>query len=186
MKDSEIIELYWNRNETAISESSSRYGGYCYSIAYNILRNKEDSDECLNDTWLKTWNAIPPQRPQKLSAFLGKITRNLSLDKWKARTAQKRGGDEITLIIDELEECIPATFSVEQAISDAELEKTINHFLHMLPERECNLFLSRYWHGNSLSIIANTFSMKENNVKASLFRTRKKLKEYLIKEDIFI
>jgi RNA polymerase sigma-70 factor (ECF subfamily) len=186
MKDSEIIELYWKRDETAINKSAKHYGAYCYSIAYNILRNKEDSDECVNDTWLKSWNAIPPQYPNKLSAFLGKITRNLSLDRWKAITAKKRGGNELTLIISELDDCFPAVNTVEQVIADAEFKKIINHFLHMLPERECNLFLSRYWYGNSLSKIAHMFSMKENSVKASLYRTRKRLKEYLNKEDILL
>lgn len=186
MSDSEIIELYWSRDESAIHETASQYGNYCFSIAYNILASKEDSDECVNDTWLKAWNTIPPQRPNKLSAFLGRITRNLSFDKYKAIKAKKRGGGEIMLAIDELEECVPSAGTVEQAITDAELGKSINDFLYTLPERECNVFLSRYWYGNPLSKIAAIFSMKENNVKASLFRSRVKLRTYLEKEDIFL
>lgn len=186
MSDSDIIVLYWGRNESAISETARQYGGYCYSIAYNILGSKEDSDECVNDTWLKAWNAIPPQRPNKLSSFLGRITRNLSFDKYKAIAAKKRGGGEIMLAINELEECVQSAGTVEQVITDAELGKIINRFLHTLPERECNVFLSRYWYGNPLSKIATIFSMKENNVKASLFRSRVKLKAYLEKEEIFI
>lgn len=184
MKDEEIIELYWNRNESAILETSKQYERYCYSIAYNILYCKEDSDECVNDTWLKAWNVIPPQRPNKLSLFLGRITRNMSLDKYKARKAQKRGGGEIMLVLEELDECIPSINNVEQAVIEEDLDRIINRFLHTLPERECNIFLARYWHSKPIAEIAKDFSMKENNVKANLYRNRVKLKTYLLKEGV--
>ncbi len=185
LNDEDIIELYWNRHETAIEESSQRYGRYCYSISYNILHDSEDAEECVNDTWLRTWNTIPPQRPNKLAFFVGRITRNLSLDKYKAKKAKKRGGD-MPSFMEELTECIPAPEStlVEQTIMDQQLNQTINQFMHALPERECNLFLARYWYGMSLSEIAQRFGMKENNIKASLFRSRGKLKSHLIQEGI--
>lgn len=185
MRDTDIIALYWRRDESAIKETVRKYGGYCYAIAYNILGRKEDSDECVNDTWLKAWDAMPPNRPAKLSCFLGKITRNLSFDKLKSNNAKKRGGGEIKLVIDELDACIPAFDTVEQALSDEEFGRLINRFLRTLPERERNLFLSRYWYSNPIAKIADIFSMKENTVKASLFRSRIKLKCYLEKEDIF-
>jgi len=112
MNDTEILDLYWARSESAISETAQQYGSYCASIAINILRNKEDAEECVNDAYLKAWNAIPPQRPTVLSSFLGRITRNLSFDKYKARKAQKRGGDETALLLSELEDCIPAARTV--------------------------------------------------------------------------
>lgn len=109
MDDKQIIELYWQRNEDAIHETSLKYGSYCYSIAHNILSNNEDSEECVNDTWLKAWNSIPPQRPVHLKMFLAKITRNLSFDKYKAGKAAKRGNGEIAVVLDELSECLPSS-----------------------------------------------------------------------------
>ena len=107
MEDSKIVELYWQKNADAIKETDSKYGAYCFAIADNILRNKEDSEECVNDTWLNAWNAMPPQKPTKLQMFLAKITRNLSFNRFNARSAEKRGGGEIVLVLDELAECIP-------------------------------------------------------------------------------
>ncbi|MFD1887352.1 RNA polymerase sigma factor [Paenibacillus wenxiniae] len=181
LNDEDIVQLYWDRRESAIAESAARYERYCYSISYNILHDTEDAEECVNDTWLRTWNTIPPQRPNKLSFFVGRITRNLSLDKYKAKKAKKRGGDMPSLM-EELTECIPASTNVEQTLLDQDLNRTINQFMHSLPERECNLFLARYWYGMSLSEMAERFNVKENNIKASLFRSRGKLKSYLIKE----
>ncbi|WP_322906370.1 sigma-70 family RNA polymerase sigma factor [Paenibacillus campi] len=185
LNDEDIVQLYWNRHESAIEESSRRYGRYCYAIAHNILHNSEDAEECVNDTWLRTWNTIPPQRPSKLAFFVGRITRNLSLDKYKAQTAKKRGGHMRTLM-EQLTECIPAPVStqVEQTLSEQQLNRTINQFMHTLPERECNLFLARYWYGMSLTEMAQRFGMKENNIKASLFRSRGKLKRHLLEEGI--
>lgn len=186
MKEDDIIDLYWRRDDQAVTVTDRQFGRYCYSIAYNILNNREDSDECVNDTWLKAWNSIPPQRPVKLSLFLGKITRNLSFDRFKTGRAQKRGGGEIVLVLEELEECIPSSHSAEQAVLDKELDIIINTFLHSLPARECNIFLNRYWYSKSIKVIAEQFKMKENNVKASLFRSRIKLKAHLEKEDIYL
>ena len=186
MRDTDIINLYWERNEQAIAETEKSYGKYCYSIAFHILHDREDSDECVNDTWLRTWNAIPPQRPNRLSLFLGTITRNLSFDKWKRKNAQKRGSGEMELALDELMECVPAQHTTEEAVEAAELEKMLNQFLHTLPERECNVFLRRYWYVDEYNEIAERYGMNLNTVKTSLFRTRKKLKEYLEQEGIII
>ncbi len=180
-QDEKIIDLFWTRSESAIGEAAREYGRYCYSISYNILRSTEDAEECVNDTWLRTWNAIPPQRPGKLSFFVGRIVRNLSLDKFRSKKAKRRGG-EMPPILEELSEAIPGGPDTESLVLDRELGRVINDFLRTLPESACNLFLARYWHSMPLVEIAAKFGVKENNIKASLFRTRGKLKEYLEKE----
>ena len=184
MTDAEIISLFWDRDQTAITQSANQYGGYCYFIANSILKDKEDSEECLNDTWLRAWGSIPPQRPNRLSLFLGRITRNLAFDKYKMRKAQKRSDGELPLVLNELDKCIPSSVSIEQVIADNELERLVNDYLRSLPERECNIFLLRYWHNKPLAEIGKRLSMKENNVKASLFRSRNKLKIFLEKEGV--
>ncbi len=186
MKDTEIIELYWNRNEQAIEETQRCYGNYCYSIAFHILHDNEDAEECVNDTWLRAWNAIPPKRPNRLSIFLGTITRNLSFDKWKYKSAMKRGSGVMEMELAELLECVPAVRSTEETVEAAELERAINRFLHTLPEKECNVFLRRYWYVEEYSEIAKRYHMNLNTVKTSLFRTRKKLKSYLEQEGVVL
>lgn len=186
MNDVEILELYWGREERAIYETQKAYGKYCYSIAWNILYSREDSDECVNDTWLRAWNAIPPKRPSRLALFLGTITRNLSLDRWKERHAMKRGKGEMELALEELEECLPDARSTEDAVEAAELERLVNEFLHTLPERECNVFLRRYWYVEEYGDIAKRYGMKLNTVKTSLFRTRAKLRIFLEKEGVIL
>ena len=186
MRDTEIIKLYWDRNEQAISETEKSYGKYCYSIAFHILHDREDSDECVNDTWFRAWNAIPPGKPDKLSLFLGTITRNLSFDKWKRKNALKRGNGEMELALDELLECVPTVHSTEDVVEAAELERMLNRFLHTLPEKDCNIFLRRYWYVEEYNEIARRYGMKLNTVKTSLFRTRRKLKDYLEQEGIVL
>ncbi|MCD7842225.1 MAG: sigma-70 family RNA polymerase sigma factor, partial [Lachnospiraceae bacterium] len=173
---------YWDRNERAIQETDRKYGSYCHTIAYNILENKEDSEECVNDTWLRAWNTMPPQRPNYLRLFLGKITRNLSLDIWKGKQAQKRGGGELSLALDELSECVADTKDVEDALQAKELQETIERFLHTLPKRERELFLQRYFYMRSAKELAAHYGMKENHVAVLLSRTRKKLAAQLVKE----
>ena len=186
MKDAQILELYWDREEQAIYETQKAYGSYCYSIAWNILYSREDSDECVNDTWLRAWNAIPPKRPNRLSLFLGTITRNLSLDRWKEKHAMKRGNGEMELALDELAECVPDAHDTQAAVEAAELEEMLNAFLRTLPERECNIFLRRYWYVEEYSDIARRYDMKLNTVKTSLFRTRAKLRDYLERKGVVI
>ena len=184
MNDQQIIELYWQRDTQAIQETSIKYGAYCYSIANNILDNKEDSEECVNDTWLRAWNAIPPQRPAILQMFLAKIARNLSLDRYLSRTAQKRGGGEMPLVLDELAECIPSSSDVASEYERKELAQYIRKFVHSLPERERNIFLRRYFFADSIAVIATQYNLSENNVMVILSRTRKKLKNFLRKEGL--
>lgn len=186
MKDAEIIDLYWQRSEQAIAESEKSYGRYCRSVALGILRDREDCDECVNDTWLRAWNAMPPKRPDRLAVFLGTITRNLSLDKWKRKNAAKRGGGDMESALDELAECIPAAYSLEDAVEAAELERVINAFLHTLSEQDCNVFLRRYWYVEEYERIARRYHMNLNTVKTSLFRTRNKLKAYLEREGVIL
>ena len=129
MDDSRIVDLYWVRNESAITETASKYGKYCYAIAYNILCDKEDADESVNDTYLGAWNAIPPHRPSVLRTFLGKITRRVSLKKWRDSHRDKRGGNEVSLALDELSECVPSNVTVEDEVIVAELSKALNRFI---------------------------------------------------------
>jgi len=187
LKDTEILDLYFDRNEQAIAETQNKYGTYCFSIAYHILHDQEDSDECVNDTWMRAWNSIPPSRPEFFNIFLGTITRNLSFDRWKKKKAAKRGSGELELELDELAECIPAAgSSTEEAVEAAELQRMINEFLRTLPEKECNVFLRRYWYSEEYAEIAKRYGMNLNSVKTSVFRTRGKLKAFLEKQGITV
>lgn len=182
MNDYQIIELYLKRDEQAIVESQNTYGAYCYKIANNILHNHEDAEECVNDTWLRTWNIVPPQRPNYLALFLGKITRNLSFDRWRKAHAKKRGQQEIELVLDELMECIPDFMDVEQEILAKELGETINHFLKSLKKKDREIFLRRYYYVENVSNIAVDCGLKESYVLVILSRVRKKLVQFLQKE----
>ena len=184
MDDNKIIELYWNRSENAISETAAKYGGYCYTIAYNILSNSEDSEESVNDTWLAAWNSMPPKKPKLLAAFLGKMTRYISLDRWKNRTAAKRGGGEVPLVLEELEECISGEDSVEREYLKKEFAMMMNQFLENLPETERKVFMCRYWYMDSIEDIADRFSFSESKVTSMLHRTRGKLRNLLEQEGI--
>lgn len=184
MEDKEIINLYFSRSESAISETAKKYGTYCLRIANNILHNSEDSEECVNDTYMRAWNAIPPRRPNRLRTYLGKITRNLSLNKYETYQAQKRGAGEVTMALEELAECIPAQNSVEDEISNITLTELLNQFLGSLPEEPRKLFMRRYWYLHSTKEIAKDFGISEGKVRVSLSRSRSKLKEFLEQEGI--
>ena len=179
MEDNEIIELYWNRSQQAITETSIKYGKQLHTLAERILYNHEDSEECVNDTYLSTWNSIPPTIPTILSAFLGKITRNLAFNKYKHNHVMKRGNGEIAVVLDELAECVSGVDDVEQEIDRRELVATINSFLETLPPKKRNIFICRYWYSDSVSSIARRYEMTESNVSVTLNRLRSKLKEYL-------
>lgn len=185
MEDTQIIELYFQRNAEAIKETDNKYGSYCFSVAENILHSKEDSEECVNDTWLNAWNAMPPLRPTVLRMFLAKITRNLSLNRFRARSAKKRGGGELPLVLDELAECIAQETDIEKEYIGKELGQCIRQFVRMLPEREGNVFIRRYFFTEPVAVIAKRYGMTDNNVMVSLSRTRKKLKVRLAKEGYF-
>lgn len=182
MEDSRIVELYWERSERAISETSDKYGKYCYAIAYHILADPEDADESVNDTYLGAWNAMPPHRPSLLSTFLGKITRRISINRWNSRKADKRGKGEIPLALDELAEAVSAPGSPEEEVTAQELAQCIDRFLASLPKDEQDMFVCRYWFLTPVAEIAEKFSASPSKVKSALFRTRNKLKVHLKKE----
>lgn len=186
MDDRQIIELYNERSEAAISETADKYGRYCHYVAYNILYNEQDSEECVNDTWFRAWNTIPPQQPNRLSTFLGKITRNLALDKYRYYNREKRGGGQAALVLDELNECLPAASDTEQAVDEKLLVEVLNGFLRSLPAEKRQMFVRRYWYLSSVSEIAKDFGISESNTKIILLRTRNKLKYVLEKEGIVL
>ena len=181
LEDSKIIKLFWDRDENAIKEVSDKYSAYCRSIAHNILGNVGDAEECVNDTFLQAWNSIPPHKPLFLRAFLGKITRNLSFNRYNYNNAEKRRHGEIALVLDELAECIGIS-SVENEIEAKELSAFINKFIRTLPHRDGNIFIRRYYFTESVKSISDRYGISENNVSVILNRTRAKLKKQLIKE----
>ncbi len=186
MDDRQIIELFNERSEAAISETADKYGKYCHYIAYNILYNEQDSEECVNDTWFRAWNTIPPQQPNKLSAYLGKITRNLALDRYKFYNREKRGKGQTNLVLEELSECISAGNSTEQEIDARLLVESLNTFLRSIPSQKRRILVRRYWFLSPINEIARDFEMSESSVKTILHRTRIKLKHFLEKEGIVI
>ncbi len=186
MDDQKIVDLYCARSESAITETSNKYSKYCYYISNNILHNREDAEECVSDTYLKAWNNMPPQRPNCLSAFLGKITHNLSLDKFKMYTAEKRGSGQTELVLSELEECASAAGSIDDAISEMILVQCIDDFLSKQPKINRRVFVRRYWYLSAIKEIAEQYGMTESKVKSILFRMRNELKFYLEKEGIML
>ena len=182
MDDARIVELYWERNEKAITETANKYGSYLNSISYNILVNSEDAQECVNDTYHDAWNSMPPHRPSILSTFLGKITRRISIDRWRTLNRIKRGGGEVTLALEELEQCIAGGQSPEREIEKRELAEAINRFLDLLPAEQRRVFLARYWYMDSIQQIADHFRFSQSKVMSMLFRTRNKLRRQLEKE----
>lgn len=186
MEDKDIIELYWNREEAAVSATAQKYGNYCYSVAYNILYNKEDAEESVNDTYLGAWNSIPPHRPEVLSSFLAKITRNVSLKRRRDKQVQKRGGGELSLAYEELADCIPANHDIDVALEAKEIAVHINRFLSALPATERHVFICRYWYFDSITSISRQFGFRETKVKSMLLRTRNKLRNKLKKEGVLI
>ncbi|MCL1867298.1 MAG: sigma-70 family RNA polymerase sigma factor [Oscillospiraceae bacterium] len=179
MTDTEIIDLYEQRSESAITATAKQYGSYCRVIAMNVLHNKEDADECVNDTYMSLWELIPPERPRVLSAYIGRIARNLSAKKYRARNAEKRGGGKSALLFSELEECIPDSQTVESEVDTNVLAREIDSFLLSLKEEDRDFFVNRYWYTDSVTDISTRFGVSESRVKMSLHRTRNKLKAYL-------
>ena len=184
MEDNQIINLYFDRSEQAIKETATKYGGYCYSIAYNILTNQEDAEESVSDTYLSAWNSMPPRRPPILAAFLGKITRNISIDRWRKYRAFKRGEGQIEVALEELRECVSGTESAEDAAIRKEVLASLNRFLETLKDTERSVFLCRYWYLDSTEEIAEKSGFSVSKVKSMLFRIRKRLHTQLVKEGL--
>ena len=184
MNDREIVNLYWERSEQAVAETVKKFGRYCHRIAYNILENKEDSEECVNDTWMSAWNAMPDKRPEKLSPFLGRITRNFALKRIVSGHAKKRGGGEALLALEELDECVSSGYDPELEIENRELGREIDRFVSRLPEKEQLAFVCRYWYLAGEREIAEKLGLTRSGVNAMLRRTRKKLKIYLETEGL--
>lgn len=183
MEDQQIIDLYWERSEEAIAQTHRKYGRYCHTIAYNILQNDPDSEECVSDTYFKLWSIIPPRRPSLLSALLGKITRNLALDRCKYNRAEKRGGGQAALALEELAECV-GSGSEEERMENRLLTELLNRFLDSLSQKNRQIFMLRYWYFCSVRQIADSLGLSESGVKMSLLRSRRQLKALLEKEGV--
>lgn len=182
MEDSEIIDLFWSRSEFAIKETADKYSRYCYTISYHILSNHEDAEECVNDAYLNVWNSIPITRPSYFRVFLGKIVRNISLDKYKRYKTKKRGMGQIELALSELDECIPTTSNIDEEIDEKELVNIINKFLESLPKEKRIIFVKRYWYLMKIKDIAEQLRESESRVKSKLLRIRVDLKKILERE----
>lgn len=184
MEDKAIIELYFARSERAISETSRKYGSFCYAIAYNILSNREDAEESVSDTYLAAWNNIPPRHPAVLGAFLGKMTRYISLNRWRGNSAQKRGGGQVELALEELENCVSEGDATVQQFTRKEITRCVNRVLGGLPKTERQVFVCRYWYLDSVEAICTNFGFSESKVKSMLHRTRGKLRRALEEEGL--
>ena len=181
MLDAQIVELYWNRDERAIAESDAHYGAYCRRIAMNILSSREDSEECVNDTWHRTWDNVPPQRPNSLAAFFGRIVRNLSISRYRKNHAMKRY-DGITILLSELDDCIPAHGSVTQAVEGKLLTEIIDRWLARLLREDRVLFVRRYWNGEAIKSLAKECGVTQNQMAQRMMRLRRDLKSALEQE----
>lgn len=182
MDDSEIVQLFWNRNETALSATELKHGNRCRKVAENILGSRTDAEDCVNDSYLKLWELIPPNRPRVLGTFLCRLVRNTAIDMLKSRLADKRGGGKTALVFDELEEIIPEKSSVEDTYEGKALLAKIEDFLKLEPARERRIFILRYWYGCRLSEIAKRYGARKNTISVILNRTRKRLREHLERE----
>ena len=179
MEDCAIVDLYWQRSERAIPETAGKYGGYCHTVAMRILKNPEDAEECVNDTWLGAWNSMPENRPSHLAPYLAKLTRWLSLSKLKTQKRLKRGGGEVTLSLEELDRELGEGGNPEEQIALKELSECLNTFLAGLPAEERKVFLARYWYAAPVREIAEKSGFSGSKIKSMLLRTRRKLKKAL-------
>ncbi len=185
MEDRQIIELYFQRDERAIAETSEKYGGFCTHIAMNILSVKEDAEECVSDTYFSAWKQIPPTVPEVFKAFLGRITRNLSISKFRALRAKKRFNG-LEVMLSELEDCIPATENVEQLVEAKQLSEYISEWLEGLPEEDCALFVRRYWYGEEVQVLAGRCGITAGHMAQKMLRLRKGLKVFLEKKGVVL
>ena len=182
MEDINILALYWARDEAALKETELKYGKNCRRISFRIVNNREDCEECVNDTYLAAWNSIPPKRPGSLCAYLYKIVRNFSIARIRAANSQKRGGGEIELVLDELKECIASNSNVEREAELKELEEAIRSFVLKLNNDDRIIFTARYWLAAPIKEISEKLNMKPAKINSSLYRSRQKLHDYLCKE----
>lgn len=182
LEDEKIIDLYFSRDEAAVTATQRKYGRYLHTISWNVLRSEEDAEECVNDTYMRAWNAIPPTHPDNLKAFLAKIVRNLSLNRLESENAKKRGGSETDAALEELEECIADRRNVESEVDGKLLAESINAFLGTLPEKYRVVFMQRYFYLYPVNVIAEKNGYTVSNVKSLLFRARNRLKDYLKEE----
>ena len=182
MEDDRIIDLFFQREQRGIAETQQKYGNYLMAIAYRILGSNEDAEECVNDTLHQVWNRVPPERPSVFRMFLARFARNNAVNRYKAKHAKKRGGEETALVLEELGECVAGNSNPEQSAMSDELTAAIRRFVRELPPREGDIFLRRYFFTESVTVISKKYGISPNNVSVVLNRTRKKLKEYLTKE----
>lgn len=181
MDDNEIVKLFTERSEEAVAAAVKKYKTYCMRIAVNIIHSREDAEECVNDVFMKAWELIPPHKPENLQAFLGKLTRNLAINRHRGMLAEKRGSGDAMLAFEELSAVISDSTSIENEAERRELLNEISAFLKKLPERKRNIFIARYWYCESIRDIAEKFSVSESNASVILNRTRRKLREHLLK-----
>ena len=184
MEDSQIIDLYWQRSERAIAESESRYGRYCHAVAFRFTLSHEDAEECVSDTWLSAWNAMPDERPRVLGAFFGTLARRHAISRWRAKTRRKRGGGEVPLALEELSECIPSEADPAKQVERQELAEAIRAFVDELGESEQKVFRARYWYLASVEEIARRMDFSPSKVKSMLYRLRGRLRERLTEEGL--
>ena len=185
LDDKSIIELFFGRSEKALEELDSKYGKLCHKLSHNILNNRQDAEECVNDAYLSVWNAIPPAKPAPLRAYLCKVVRNLSLKSYYKKTAEKRNS-AYDIAIQELEDCLSAPDTVEAELETKELKRMIESFLDTLSEENCVIFLRRYWFSDSYAEIAERVGISEKSVSMRLVRIRNQLKQYLIKREVYV
>ena len=186
MNEEEIVELLWNREESGVRQLENKYEKYCMTIVMRIVNNIEDARECLNDTWLRVWNSIPPHRPENLSGYVAKISRNLALNRWQKNRAAKRGGDVMKMAIEEIQECVPGKDTPEQAVLVKEIKETIEKYLKTKDAGKRTIFLQRYFYMMELGEISDCMGIKETTIRSILSRMRKELKEYLAEEGIWL
>lgn len=184
MEDRQIVELYWQRSEQAVAETDRKYGRYCEAIAYAVCSDRQDAEECVNDTWLRAWNAMPDKRPTALGAFLGRITRNLAINLFERKNRQKRGGGQMTVALEELEDCIPGREDPQRQVELEELRQALGRFVAELNETEKVVFTARYWYLKSVEEIAGRMGFTQSRVKSLLFRLRRRLGRYLEEEGL--
>ena len=182
MEDADIVELYWRRSEDATTEAEAKYGAMLTSLSFAFVKNRQDAEECVNDTWLAAWNAMPDDRPSLLGAYLSKITRRLSIKRFRYNTAMKREGT--VGLTDELADCIPASSNVEKELREGMLKETLDRFLRSLDEEKRVIFVRRYFYADSVEEIASKIGVSVPKVKTTLFRVREKLRGVLEKEEL--